>query len=128
VGVVCRCDLRRAGVATPIRSCMHRHPATADEQETAKIAAERMIKMRVGCLPVVDRSGTLRGMVTRRDLRRVGSIHAKDVRRCASCGSTHGLAEREDGAPVCFCLRCIEQAREPRSIADEAYFTLGGGD
>src|SRR5437762_364357 len=81
VGVVCRCDLHRAGVAATIGSCMHRDPATVDEQETVEVAADRMIAMQVGCLPVVDPSGTLRGVVTRHALCRIGSIHAKAFRR-----------------------------------------------
>jgi hypothetical protein len=66
--------------------------------------------------------------VTRHDLRRIGLIHTNTFRRCASCGSTHGLERCEESAPVSFCRECTEQGREPRSLADETYFTLGGGD
>jgi CBS domain-containing protein len=126
VGVVCCCDLRRAGASVEVGSCMHRHPETIEDQETGDAAAERMSPRGVGCLPVIDWSGALRGVVTRHDLRDAGLLPANDVRRCASCGSTHGLGTR-DGAAVSFCFQCGEQAREPRSVIDEAYFTLGGG-
>jgi CBS domain-containing protein len=127
VGVVCGCDLHRAGVSVEVGACMHRHPATIDDQETADAAAHRMIALGVGCLPVVDWSETLRGVVTRHDLRGAGLLPANDVRRCASCGSTHGLDASGEVTPVSFCFQCSEQARQPQSVADETYFTLGGG-
>ena len=128
IGVVCGCDLGRVDATTTVGACMRTHPATIDDQETAEAAAALMGARGVGCLPVVDWSDTLRGVVTRHDLRDAGLLSSGEIRVCGSCGSTHGLEShgRGDAAVVHFCLRCREQSRAPRSAADEPYFTLGG--
>jgi len=130
VGVVCGCDLRRAAVDAPVAECMCPAPVTIDDQETAEAAASRMRASGVGCLPVLDWSGTLRGVVTRRDLLASGALPGAAFRECAACGSMHGLVSPDgsgDEGTATFCLRCIEQARKPRSLVDDSYFTLGGG-
>jgi len=128
VGVVCGCDLEHAGADASVGSCMCDHPVTVDDQATAEAAAARMRSRRVGCLPVVDWSGALRGVVTRHDLRASGALPDRAV-RCESCGSTHGLpfTDATQDTPV-FCTRCAEDAAQPRNTIDEAYITLGGGD
>lgn len=130
VGVVCSCDLHRAGASTHVGSYMHAHPETIDDQETAVGAAARMAETGIGCLPVVDWCGTLRGVVTRHDLRDAGFLHPDQVLTCASCGSTHGLAHRHETAAereaVRFCQRCLDETRHPQSTIDETYFTVGG--
>jgi CBS domain-containing protein len=126
VGVVCLCELYDAEPAAPVSARM-RKPITIEDQQTAEAAAALMDRCAVGCLPVVDWAGTLRGIVTRRDLVRAGVLEAESVRSCASCGSTHGLCRRGAEQPT-FCLRCIEQTRRPRLSSEEIYFTLGGGD
>lgn len=134
VGVVCVCDLHRAGALMHVGDCMHRYPTTIDDQQTVDAAAEQMEADGVGCLPVLDWSGALRGVVTRHDLRAMGLLSDSHANTCASCGSTHGLDSRsrggdeDDGEPVSFCFQCREQGQEPRTTIDEAYFTLGGGD
>jgi signal-transduction protein with cAMP-binding, CBS, and nucleotidyltransferase domain len=127
VGVVCGCDLHRAGTSVHVGDCMQRHPMTIDDQQTVDAAAERMEADGVGCLPVLDWSGALRGVVTRHDLRAVGVLSGRHA-TCASCGSTHGLDSHSRDEPVSFCFQCREQGQKPRTAIDAAYFTLGGGD
>lgn len=126
VGVVCLCELYDTEPSTPVSAKM-RKAITIEDQQTAAAAAELMDRCAVGCLPVVDWAGTLRGIVTRHDLVRAGVLTPDAIRSCASCGSTHGLCSRAADQPS-FCLRCIEHARRPRLSSEEIYFTLGGGD
>jgi len=127
-GVVCCCDLFSAGAAALVNDCMRTELVTIDDQATAAEAARLMRDRDVGCLPVVDWTGALRGIVTRRDLARVGALDGEPTRACASCGSTHGVMWPEEGGSIAFCHRCIDHARPPRASIDEAYFVLGGGD
>ncbi|HEX7669378.1 MAG TPA: CBS domain-containing protein [Polyangiaceae bacterium] len=131
VGVVCGCDLYREGEATAIASCIRRAPITIDDQATAEEAVQAMRRGAVGCLPVVDWSESLRGIVTAHDLRDAGVLGAAGRPRCACCGTTHGVAPSNDAPEVGgahFCIRCIDQGKRPTSSCDELYFTLGGGD
>lgn len=128
IGVVCPCDLYAAGTGAHVSDCMHQKPFTIDDQQTAEKAWEIMQQSGVGCLPVVDWTGSLRGVITRRDLRRAGILAAEDVPMCSSCGSTHGLRSLSDEDDVFFCVRCIDQHRQPRTDFDEQFFTIGGGD
>jgi CBS domain-containing protein len=130
VGVVCGCDLEQAEAGVQVAACMRSQPVTIDDQETADAAVSTMRSRGVGCLPVLDWSGALRGVVTRHDLRLADVTGTAEFEICASCGSTHGLPpvpDPADGIPV-FCRRCAEHATAPRSFVDEPYFTLGGGD
>lgn len=127
LGVVCPCDLYTARALSHVSEVMHASPFTIDDQETASTAWQIMQNSGVGCLPVVDWTGALRGVVTRRDLMRAGVVEPASLRRCVSCGSTHGLrGPGEDG--VAFCVRCLDQCRPPRSEIEESFFVLGGGD
>lgn len=131
VGVVCDCDLSRVGATVRVGFCMRRDPTTIDDQRTAASASALMEKRAIGCLPVVDWSGALRGVVTRHDLHHAGIAASGADLTCASCGSSHGLVPpggSSDEALVRFCARCVDQGRQPRSALDEHYFTLGGGD
>jgi CBS domain-containing protein len=107
-GVVCLCDLSLASASAPVKSCMHPLPTTVDDQATAMEAAELMSHCQIGCLPVVDWSGGLRGIVTRHDLKRAGILD-EDVRTCASCGSTHGLTDVSGEGDIQLCFRCGER-------------------
>jgi signal-transduction protein with cAMP-binding, CBS, and nucleotidyltransferase domain len=73
-GIVCLCDLFIAGASTRVGDCMHKTPKTVDDQATAADAAEMMSDCHVGCLPIVDWTGSLRGIVTRQDLERAGVL------------------------------------------------------
>lgn len=127
VGVVCPCDLYTASAWARVSDFMHSRPFTIDDQETATEAWKIMRESGVGCLPVVDWTGALRGVVTRRDLTKAGVVSVSSLQHCTACGSTHGLRGRtEDG--VLFCVRCLDQCRQPRSDLEEEFFTLGGGD
>ena len=128
LGVVCGCDLYDADAGMSVAQCMRTRPITIDDQQTADAAREAMRARRVGCLPVLDWCGTLRGVVTRHDLRNAGVLSREQIARCCTCGSTHGLLQRDDVGDVRFCARCLADARRPRSSIDEAYVTLGGGD
>lgn len=124
-GVVCSCDLQLAAPHEPVSAIMHAPPVTIDDQSSGEDCAELMHQRAVGCLPVVDWSGALSGVVTRHDLRKAGLLRS-GVTRCASCDSSHGLKSSAE-SQVAFCRRCLEQACSATS-EDDAYFTLGGGD
>lgn len=124
VGVTCRCDLSSADAASKVCDCM-RAPVTVDDQATVGSALEVMEHRHVGCLPVVDWTGNLKGILTRHDLRHAG--YCDGDRTCASCGSTHGLVSEEDEGAT-FCLSCMQQGRRSSSGHRDYYFTLGGGD
>jgi acetoin utilization protein AcuB len=47
---------------------MHRDLVTIDEHDSLQSASHLLLKHRVGCLPVVDGQGNLKGIVTWRDL------------------------------------------------------------
>jgi CBS domain-containing protein len=128
VGVVCLCDLYLAGATALVGDCMRTFPITVDDQQTAETAARLMAEHRVGCLPVLDWCGSLRGVVTRRDLRKAGVLPQEPSRACVACGATHGLSGDGDRDEVTFCLRCLEQGRRPEGTTEEMYFTLGGSD
>ena len=49
---------------------MTRRPATARPETPLRKAAQRMLKLRISCLPVVERDGRVVGIVTWRDLLR----------------------------------------------------------
>ncbi len=51
-----------------VEDVMERRVVTAPPSMPAQKAAQRMLDEDVGCLPVVDASGTIQGMVTRSDL------------------------------------------------------------
>jgi len=125
VGIVCPCDLYSASAQASVSEYMHRAPITIDDQETAEAAWDVMAAHGVGCLPVTDWTGSLRGVITRRDLRRAGIVGPDKILRCAACGSTHGLrpSVQED---VLFCVRCLDGSG-PCSDIDEVFITLGGG-
>jgi CBS domain-containing protein len=127
VGVVCRCDLQVAGTAARVQDCMRTNPVTIDDQQTVDAAERLMDRCSVGCLPVVDWSGWLRGVLTLRDLLNAGVLR-RGLRTCASCGSSHALPSPNGDDEVLFCARCLEDGRQPRNSLDEAYFTTGGGD
>ena len=118
-GVVCRCELYLASGRT-VADCMCANPVTIDDQSTVGVAVDLMRRHAVGCLPVVDWSGSLRGVVTSHDLADVGALGDGGVRRCDSCGSTHGLAAGQGR----FCALCLEIGR-PASSFGPAHFERG---
>lgn len=56
---------------TFVRDVMHTDVVTAQRTELVSAAAERMLRARVGALPVVDEAGTLVGIVTKNDIVRL---------------------------------------------------------
>jgi predicted transcriptional regulator len=111
VGEVCRCDLMRAEATAPVESCM-KPPITIDDQRTLDDALGLMSKRGVGCLPVVDWSGFLHGVITRRDLLSSGIVSPKQVRTCTNCGSAHGLGPETHGDEPTLCARCATRDSE----------------
>jgi signal-transduction protein with cAMP-binding, CBS, and nucleotidyltransferase domain len=85
-----------------------RSPAVTELADSSVDEAARTLKdCGIGCLPVLDRSGALIGIVTRRDLRSAGALpDIPGIDRCASCGTGHHLR-----APRCpddrvLCFQC----------------------
>jgi acetoin utilization protein AcuB len=105
VGVTCLCDLAQAKQRDSVERCTHAPAVCVGEHESAEKAASLMRECGVGCLPVVSADGLLCGIVTRRDLRRNGTLPGElGVDRCAHCGTTHHLrpASRLPGPVLCF--------------------------
>ncbi len=121
-GVVCRCDLERAGVAGVVKDWMRRDPVTIEDQESVRAAEELMHRRGVGCLPVVDWSGALRGIVTRGDLARAGAVSVARPRTCRSCGTRQPLGTREGAS---LCARCLDGCSLPRVANDTGYLAVG---
>ncbi len=128
VGEVCRCDLRSVKGGMRVGDCMRSPPITVEDQETTRDAVGRMAQCGVGCLPVVDWMGALHGVVTRRDLRRVGALPERQSRACAACGSSHGIGPAGGDEEIVFCSRCTELMHPPRTTVDHIYWALGGSD
>ncbi len=116
VGVLCVCDLKKGGGS--VADCMSA-PVTVEAYDPVERAAEVMRTRGVGCLPVTV-AGLLVGIVSRRDLDRVGCIERS---RCASCGYTHNLGTDPHAPEVTFCLYCRERTPPPDDVID-----IGGGD
>jgi CBS-domain-containing membrane protein len=51
-----------------VKEVMRRSVETVDAETTLGTAAARMIRHKIGCLPVVDREGVMIGLVTETDL------------------------------------------------------------
>jgi CBS-domain-containing membrane protein len=58
---------------TFVRDLMHTDVQTARPEETARVAAKRMLDEHIGALPVIDAEGMLVGIVTEHDIVRVAS-------------------------------------------------------
>jgi acetoin utilization protein AcuB len=128
VGVVCRCDLRRAKVDDAVGGVTHAPPVLVSVHATAEDALTSMQQCGVGCLPVLDDEGRIIGVLTRHDLRVRGLLGDElGVDRCASCGTSHGLI-CSDGLGVVFCEECMERTPPVGTVAREMYCTIGGGD
>lgn len=127
VGVICRCDLGQARATVPVWRAMRTPAITARVSDPLAAAIALMREYRVGCLPVVDDyASDLCGIVTRRDLRRLGLPDEQaGVQHCLTCGTSHSLPPTCWGDPT-FCFECLERARGDQEF--ELYGTLGGGD
>lgn len=126
VGVICLCDLADRSDGDPVERHMQSPFVFVSPGASVDAAAETMVLQGVGCLPVLDESGRLAGLVTRRDLRHAGALPGSlGFDACAACGETHGLARPPRGGAVVFCCECIERAH---SSNDHAVTTLGGSD
>jgi CBS domain-containing protein len=65
---------------------METHVSVAAPDDAAAVAGERMMRHKIGCLPVVGSDGRLAGIVTEEDFLRWATVHmapAEQVRRSA---------------------------------------------
>lgn len=128
-GIVCLCDIARAGVDDPVASFARRSVTYVSAGEDVTQAAEIMQNCVVGCLPVIRAPGDVIGVVTRHDLIERGLL--TDIPRCAACCTTHDLLDPpspEQSEVARFCRACIEGTPDPGTIARRWYCTLGDGD
>ncbi len=75
----------------PIHQLMSRRPVTCSEDDTVAEAAQKMLERGCSCLPVLDASGALAGLITSRDILRL----AAGISRApppSSSPSAHGRA------------------------------------
>jgi acetoin utilization protein AcuB len=111
VGVVCRCDLENAEPGDAVSSLMCSPATVIGEDDELEQAARVMIECGVGCLPVVGRTKTLAGVVTRRDLRSAGVLPGRrGFDRCVACGTSHRLRPPADPAQAAICFGCFRKS------------------
>ena len=126
-GVICLCDVGRAGLNDQVHSFAHQPVTYVMSGEAAQDAVAMMSRCAVGCLPVLEAPGKVIGVLTRRDLIDAGLITLESgVTQCAACGSTHDLVS--DGGGVKFCRDCLEVTPDKGTLERKWYCTLGGGD
>lgn len=71
IGSLSELDRDRATLNKRAHQVMSRNPITVEADETVEIAAQRLLKNRVSCLPVVTQDGKVSGIVSWRDLLKV---------------------------------------------------------
>jgi CBS domain-containing protein len=127
VGIACRCDLDWVFDGDSIARCMQVPLLSAKPDDKAEKAAALLLHGRIGCLPVLDGFGSLRGVITRSDLQRIGALPGeRGIDCCAACGASHCLFSADGPNTPVFCCDCLDQVQE--KAGREPYFTLGGGD
>lgn len=118
VGIVCICDFEHVHGGVAVNECMNRNPVTVDVDAPAANAAQLMSDRDISCVLAV--AGTaLRGIVTLRDLHRVGVVDAPPT-YCASCGGEDHIRCARRGGAVGYCLDCTRRSVPP------GYETGGG--
>jgi signal-transduction protein with cAMP-binding, CBS, and nucleotidyltransferase domain len=109
VGIVCLCDLENAPAFDHVDGIGRSSIVFINSSATAEAGAQVMRDSGVGCLPVIDSTGAVVGIVTRRDLRDAGLLPAeRGVDLCATCGTGHHLHSRPNSEPPVFCASCLE--------------------
>jgi hypothetical protein len=118
VGVLCRCDLVDAPPRDPVAALMPEDLFALDSAANLGVAAAAMSRLGVGMLPVVTDKLVL-GVITRGDLRRAGAPEELlGARRCAACGSPHGVRPHPTYCCVDFCLDCLEHEGGEAGVVD----------
>ena len=113
-GVVCRCDLAHAGSLDSVANSMRAPAVTIAPDDGVDFAADLMLRRGVGCLPVVDDAGVLRGVVTRRDLRAAGILpDRRGGDRCSECGTSRPLIESRCPDAEFLCVDCLGEVVTP---------------
>jgi CBS domain-containing protein len=121
VGVVCTCDLDRAGASEDVASCMSHGVITIEPDATLSDAAQLMDDHEVNCLLCSWRGGW--GILTRGDLVRAGACQARE---CFACGSRHHVRRQPRYEEQWFCSDCTEPRSDPELKG--FYDDFGGGD
>lgn len=124
LGVLCTCDLERAGLGTRLREHLRARPVTVDVTADAAVALELMGDQGVSCLPVLD-AGRLRGVLTLHELRRRGLVTGEEE-RCGACGTTEHVRCSPNRA-LGLCIACHRKSQPPDFELD-IETELGGGD
>ncbi len=124
-GILCGCDLDAARPWVLVSELMHTRVVCVSAEVTIALAA-RVVRTRgVGCLPVISPHRVL-GVVSRRDLRRVGALGMeRGIDACAGCGSSHRLLPVRGVGPA-FCAACAEVPSLRASSIEGVYRTTGG--
>ena len=108
-GVLCRCDLVGVAPERPVEEQMTGEVLAVRAGAPLGDAVAAMGALGIGFLPVLA-DPWLVGVITRGDLRRAGAPEERlGARRCAACGSSHGVRAHPRLADVEFCLECIER-------------------
>lgn len=71
IGSLSELDRDRATLNKRAHQIMSRKPITAEAGETVETAAQRLLKNRVSCLPVITQDGKINGIISWRDLLKV---------------------------------------------------------
>jgi WS/DGAT/MGAT family acyltransferase len=92
----------------PAAEIMEMHVSVAAADDAAADAGERMVRHKIGCLPVVDANGRLAGIVTAEDFLRWATAHMSPaVRTGRERGESDGKPSNGDDAGA-------DAARSPR--------------
>ncbi len=113
VGVVCACDLEKAHPEDKVETCIQGPLVLISSGDSLEVAAERMRKEGVGCLPVMFRDKML-GFVTRTHLKNVGLLHdsLSHIPVCSSCQSDRHVRLKDGCIVMAFCRDCMDHMDE----------------
>jgi CBS domain-containing protein len=110
-GLTCVCDLCWAWRGSSVADVMLRSAVAVRLDQSPREAAALMCEHGKGALVVVDATGKVSGVITRRDLIESGMPDERGVTSCATCGDADHLLDAEcPGAPA-FCGVCLEEVR-----------------
>ncbi len=117
-GILCRDDLRRADLASPVRSCMTTPVPCVGPDTTLIDAAGIMCEQQLSCLAVVI-DALLVGIVTRTELADVAFMQATSesaapvLDACIACGSHEGVKPYAAVQQALLCVSCASAVAFP---------------
>jgi signal-transduction protein with cAMP-binding, CBS, and nucleotidyltransferase domain len=127
LGVVCLCDLAVAKRNDEVGSIRGARAVFVQSDCELERAAQMMLSCGIGCLPVMDATGSLVGILTRRDLRDGAFLPSeRGVDLCTTCGTGHGLRGDGFAGSQVFCDGCVGIVPASTTSVEAMYFTLGG--